>query len=637
MINFLFTALVLITPLVLNLANSEFFEVPKMYTVYLISILLLVSHLFNYLRGHSPLIRKNPLFWPLIIFLASQAVSTFFSIDTHTSIYGYYSRLNGGLLSLLSYSIIFLVFSVYRTPSLINWLTTISLISGFFVSSYGILEHFGIDKGFWVQDVQSRVFSTLGQPNWLAAYLCILLPIALDRFLATKSALRFFYLFLFTNFYLCLLFTKSKSGIIATLVTLSLYSLIHLIKNRKYHFSSLLSSLIIGLILSLTITNPIKDKLFLSQNPPSPPTSTTPLLITPSEDIRKIVWQGSFDLWRQFPLFGTGPETFAYSYYWTRPASHNLTSEWNFIYNKAHNEYLNYLATSGSFGFLSYLVLIGFMVTALLGSPALLTSLVSILITNFAGFSVVTTSLYLFILPLFVISPEPTEPSSRFPNLFTKNKLLQVVAVIAVIITLLSILARLSAYILADIAYHRQSLVELKYALSFRPDEPVYLSKYALVLAESAVPTKDKAQVPHVIKALDTAISISPFNLNLWKERAQGFYFLSLIDSQYYVYTLDALTKATRLAPTDASSFYLLAKFYQNISEMDSAVANYQKALELKPNYDHASFALGEIYFQQKKYEESEDMFQKTLSITPNNLQASEYLTKIATQSSTSR
>lgn len=637
MINFLFTALVLLTPLVLNLANSEFFEVPKMYTVYLISLLLLISHLFNYFRGRAPLIRKNPLFWPLIIFLLSQTVSTFFSIDTHTSIYGYYSRLNGGLLSLLSYAIIFLVFSVYRTPALTNWLTSASLFTGFIASSYGILEHFGIDKGFWVQDVQSRVFSTLGQPNWLAAYLCILLPLALDQFIKSKSALRFLYLFLFSNFYLCLLFTKSKSGIIAALVALALYSLIHLIKNRQKQFFSLIGSLLVGLVLSLSITNPIKDRLFPSRFEPVAPTTTTPLLITPSEDIRKIVWQGSIDLWRQFPLFGTGPETFAYSYYWTRPSSHNLTSEWNFIYNKAHNEYLNYLATSGSFGFVSYLVLIGFMIALLLSSPALLTAFVSILITNFAGFSVVTTSLYFFMLPLFVANPNSIDQSSHYPNFFTKNKPLRLIAFIAVIVMFLSSIARLSAYFLADVAYHRQSLAELKYALNFRPDEPVYLSKYALVLAESSATTKDKSQIPHVVKALDTAISISPFNLNLWKERAQGFYFLSLIDSKYYVYTIDALTKATRLAPTDASSFYLLAKFYQNISELESATTNYQKALTLKPNYDHASFALGEIYFQQKKYQESKDMFEKTLSITPNNLQASEYLTRIATQPSTSR
>ena len=57
----------------------------------------------------------------------------------------------------------------------------------------------------------------------------------------------------------------------------------------------------------------------------------------------------------KYPLFGTGVETFAYSYNFVRPLTHNLTSEWDYVYNKAHNEYFNYLATTGFIGLISYL------------------------------------------------------------------------------------------------------------------------------------------------------------------------------------------------------------------------------------------------------------------------------------------
>jgi len=77
-----------------------------------------------------------------------------------------------------------------------------------------------------------------------------------------------------------------------------------------------------------------------------------------SMDIRKVVWQGAIELGQRYPLFGPGVETFAYTYYWVRPAAHNLLSEWDFLYNKAHNEYLNFLATTGFFGLFSYLLLI---------------------------------------------------------------------------------------------------------------------------------------------------------------------------------------------------------------------------------------------------------------------------------------
>ncbi len=105
-------------------------------------------------------------------------------------------------------------------------------------------------------------------------------------------------------------------------------------------------------------------------------------------------------------------ETFAYSYYQDRPVEHNMLSEWDFLYNKAHNEFLNILATTGTVGFLSYLGIIGFFAVHVLKGltlqrqgetlvNALFAAYVSILVTNFFGFSVVIIGLYFFLIPAF--------------------------------------------------------------------------------------------------------------------------------------------------------------------------------------------------------------------------------------------
>jgi putative inorganic carbon (hco3(-)) transporter len=60
--------------------------------------------------------------------------------------------------------------------------------------------------------------------------------------------------------------------------------------------------------------------------------------------------KGAWELTKKYPLFGSGVETFAYSYYNVRPVEHNLVTEWDFLYNKAHNEFLNYAATTGFVG-----------------------------------------------------------------------------------------------------------------------------------------------------------------------------------------------------------------------------------------------------------------------------------------------
>lgn len=122
-----------------------------------------------------------------------------------------------------------------------------------------------------------------------------------------------------------------------------------------------------------------------------------------SGDIRKIVWKGALGVWRRYPLFGSGVETFAYSYYNFRPAEHNLVSEWDFLYNKAHNEYLNFLATTGIFGLGTYLLLQVWISIWLLkhNQVAFLSGLIALSVSNFFGFSTVPVALLFWLYPAF--------------------------------------------------------------------------------------------------------------------------------------------------------------------------------------------------------------------------------------------
>ncbi|HBU22112.1 TPA: hypothetical protein DEB02_04170, partial [Candidatus Beckwithbacteria bacterium] len=81
-----------------------------------------------------------------------------------------YSRFNGGLVSTASYLTLYYAYiSNLASPRFTKKFLKVTLTTALIVSLYGILEHFGIDEHVWIQDVKNRVFSTLGQPNWLAA------------------------------------------------------------------------------------------------------------------------------------------------------------------------------------------------------------------------------------------------------------------------------------------------------------------------------------------------------------------------------------------------------------------------------------------------------------------------------------
>ena len=597
-------------PLSFTMTSSELFEFPKIILIYLFTTILLTIHLFNFLRGHSPLFVKSRLNLPILLFLISQILSTILSIDRHMSIFGYYSRFNGGLLSIISFLILFQILSIYMDNMFTQKIINISILSSVLVCLYAIAQHFGIDRHLWVQDVQARVFSTLGQPNWLAAYLCIIISFVLYKIDTNPSFTH--YLLLITS-YLSLIFTKSKSGLLASSIPLALYFFKHL-KQSKKNFAFLL---IIFLPL-IIFSNPLKDKFIPpTTNPPLSPADQV-LNITASTDIRKIVWQGSFDLWKKFPFFGTGLETFAISYYCVRPATHNLTSEWDFIYNKAHNEYLNYAATTGTFGLLAYLFLILVSVKMLKKQPYLLAAYLTILITNSVGFSVVITSLFFFTLPALIDYQAANSGHLKKPKPY--------LSLILIPLSLYALFYYFS-YFLADKNYFlsrqfqdqypKAALDKINLSLKLRPDEPDYLLQAADILA-------NLGQTDLAINYLAKAEQISPTHPNFLKKSAQ-----ILFNIGQYQTAIALINKVTLLCPTDAKSFYILGYFYQSTHDFDHAIIAYQQAIDLKSNYDHAHFYLGQIYFDQDKFDQALPYFQKALDINPKNTDAQNYINKI--------
>ncbi len=624
-------------------------------------------------------------FWdkPLLFFFTSQVISTIISIDRHTSIFGYYSRFNGGLLSTGCYLILYWAlvsnFSNNKKgyPENQNKITIflkMILFSGFLVSAYGIAEHFGIDKQIWVQDVQNRVFSTLGQPNWLAAYLNVILFLSLGAIFHQEGIFksRLIAYFLFLAFYLCLLFTKSRSGFLGFIFPFSAFTLLTtaaIIKKKSSGQTKFLVSVLIIVVFTSAVAglpfdlnwSKLKSKIsfsFLSDLPASTLVEKTgteaeipgnDLLITPSSDIRKIVWKGAIQLWRQYPLFGTGTETFGYAYYWVRPIEHNLTSEWDFLYNKAHNEYLNFAANNGTIGLLTYLAL-PFSFLFWLGKRlkdntrskkeffplqdrpfglAIAFGFFSIMITNFFGFSVTAISLLFFLLPaaMAVLDQTPARTENSWMKKITlilekltarKNRgkrpfVAKTILPALNCLVLLFLIYKIACYWIADFHFAKgesfaqvgfldSALTELNLAIKFNPSEPVFYSKRSVVLSKIVADLSRSEEDPGAKQFIDQAIedsakslSISPYHINFYKERAKMLYYLAFYDLDYINLAIETLTAAAQIAPTDAKITYNIASACQILDDDQKAKKYFEKTLELRPNYPEVKEALSRL------------------------------------------
>src|SRR3990167_1936977 len=101
-IRFFHYTLFALTPLVMSSATSEMFEFNKIIGIYASAIIISGLYSAHYLINR-PSITLPKLLYPFGMFLLALGISTYLSIDSHTSLYGYYGRWNGGLLSIVAY------------------------------------------------------------------------------------------------------------------------------------------------------------------------------------------------------------------------------------------------------------------------------------------------------------------------------------------------------------------------------------------------------------------------------------------------------------------------------------------------------------------------------------------------------
>lgn len=680
-IKYLYYILFFITPFAVFPFNSELFEFNKMLVIYTISILILGLWILRSMQEGTIYIRKTPLDIPLVVFLASQGVSTLFSIDRHTSLFGYYGRFNGGLLSTATFIFLYYAYlSNIRTHAGIGVrrLFTISGITSILVVLWGLPGTFNhdlscllftskFDNSCWTSQFKpaERMFSTLGQPNWLGAYLAITLFSSLYLLLTTKKRLfQYITAFSIVFSYMGLLLSRSRSALgslIPGFVLLAIYFLLIRFQKKEFPFKKSLPFLfaVLGGLVILTfvlrtgipkvdslltfsfLNRQVKEVVTSKQSQPVT-TKITQDGVTDSLDIRKIVWEGALRLGSEYPLFGTGAETFGYAYYSVRPVAHNLTSEWDYLYNKAHNEYLNMFATTGWFGILSFasicLVFVGILIRTLtiqrgendtskqLLCLTLLSIFSSILITNFFGFSITVIQLYwylLFIVTVVFCTTTPHMPDEK------KGQTLSYVQIGAVLFLMLWLLNSVVSYWLADYKY-AQSDIALKNnnsaaavsllqdALSLR-NEHVYEDKLSYALAQYAsvlAYQKKDSEMQQVIDVSEKlnlqTIQNSSQNVLYWKTRVknQFLFYQTSLDKKYLFTGLAALDELYKLAPTDPKIPYFSATYYSLLSDDEKNVEQKQlyqaksleaieKAIELKGNYADAYYLKVQLY---KKY-----------------------------------
>lgn len=699
--------------------TSELFELNKMWLVYIYSIIIFCLWGTKILIEKKFELRRTPFDIPILLFLASQVISTLFSMDVHTSFWGYYSRFNGGLLSMLCYILLYFAFSTHvltndKEESLkrAGKMISVIIVSGVLVALWGLPSHFGydptclvfrgsLDVACWTDAFQPkiRMFSTLGQPNWMAAFLLILIPITTalamkaskklkkDTLFSIDSLPFVGYLLAASLFYLDLGWTLSQSGFIGFWIGNFVFSMIFLtLLFVKFRFSipkiiaqktfrAFVGMQLIFIFITFLVGNPIlssylerftssisqsnvvqknaKDNSSASQ-PTEAQIPAQPALeagITGSGEIRRIVWKGAIDIWKAYPLFGSGVETYAFAYYKFRPAEHNLTSEWDYLYNKAHNEFLNYMATTGTFGIGTYILFIfvflffagktflGYLKKSRTGDPilpAFVGSFIGIQVSNFFGFSVVIVNLLMFLIPLFYwIYTSPKVNFFTLPKNSEENDSPlespgtgKIMTMIGLLVFGVYCIIFLINYWNADIAYglgynynrinaFAEANPNLEKAVKMRGGEDLYKNELSINLAALAITSAQQQDAASAQQFATRAIILSdevvrdnPNNVVYWKARTRVVFSLAELSPTLLTEAVKAIDRSSVLAPTDAKITYNQALIYDQVGRKDEALTLLDKAISLKSNYRDAYYA--KALFLSQQAEEAKDDVKKS-------------------------
>lgn len=720
-----YNLLFFVTPLIMTKSTSELFEFNKILFIYVVTVLITFFWLLKMVVNKKIILKKTFLDIPIIVFFLSQLISTIFSLDRHTSIFGYYGRFNGGLLSMLSYIILYYAF----VSNQINVEKTLKAIlaSSLFVILWAIPGKFGHDltcllftgqfnNSCWDNTTlafrpELRAFSTLGQPNWLGAYLAVAFFIGL-YFLLKKGRDKItplhMIIYLFLNFSM-ILFTRSRSALFAVFAGLTLFIIYYLflrlrsgqvfIKiNTKKTLIILLIITVIPIIFFKTgidktdkyLTLKTYQNIFIKKPASLPTTNYLPTeasakvgqlpttnssSVTESFDIRKIVWQGAWKLGLKYPFFGTGVETFAFSYNFVRPIAHNLTSEWDYVYNKAHNEYLNFLATTGFVGLGTYLILIGVFISLAISKikykisnihikyqkeiksnltieqynnetmliVCLLISYFTILITNFFGFSTTTIQLFFYLIPAFIIGSNIFQPPNTYHLTPNNLSLLQKFLAFLLLSSTIYLLFSITVYYLADVNYsygtkyakvvnHQKATSYFEKALKLR-QEPVYGDRFSSSLAylSALASLQNQKDLAKQIAALSDSYSRNtvqayPKNVFYWKTRAKNmYYFYQMTGSDNELLQgIEALKTARKLYPTDPKIPYSLALYYSTLYDSTKnnldrqnwqrlSLEEIEKTVRLKPNYREAYLFKGQLLKKYGQFGEAKKVFEEML------------------------
>lgn len=305
-------------------------------------------------RRRGPRLRSSAaVLRALILFLLAVSVSTLFSLEFSLSIFGTYERQLGltGLVATTFFCLL-LAEAITSEARICTLIKTMAL-AGSLCGLYGLLQYCRLDPFGWSEAFGNRPISTLGHPDFFGVLLAMTLPLAVSLCYRTGTRSERLFWFLAVGIQLCgLLVSQTRGAWIAASVSLVgflmaepwLYRVRGKLLRKKVSTSSLALGVLLCLWLSASLLMPELRERAAS-------------IFHWKEQTRIYLWLDTLKVIRDYPLSGSGPETFRVAFM-PHKSIELAGLERNVNFDNPHNNYLYLWATTGSVGLFAYLYLL---------------------------------------------------------------------------------------------------------------------------------------------------------------------------------------------------------------------------------------------------------------------------------------
>ena len=303
---------------------------------------------------------RYPLALPILAFMAALLISLFQTNNYYTALvdlgrWGSY---------FLVYFLILWSIQEKKWIRIILWTT---LFAGALAALYSLMQFYGLDLPFWMRlRGRGRLFSTFGNPNYLAGYLAGCLPLTFILFLHFRvRKYRLILAALLCVLYASLLITFTRGAWVALflsfivlIVLLLLYADVRTLMKNKFWLCGLTLPLLVITILYSTpnCLNPTGKSIVQR--------GVSSLDLTNSTTRQRfLIWLSTLQIIKENPIAGTGVGTFCLHYpsaqaqVLAKEKYRHYVPKTNRSIN-AHNDYLQLASETGTIGLVCFLWLI---------------------------------------------------------------------------------------------------------------------------------------------------------------------------------------------------------------------------------------------------------------------------------------